>query len=84
MTDPMVRYVHIGQSPSGKTSIFQVYSALSGAKLGIFKWYAPWRKYAFFPYSRTLFDSLCMRQIATHCERLTESHRDAKLEKSGA
>jgi hypothetical protein len=55
-------------SKSGKTNIYQVIS--NGVHLGDIKWYAPWRKYAFFPESETLYEQDCLKDIARFLEEL--------------
>lgn len=46
-----------------------------GALLGLIKWHAPWRKYAFFPADGTLFEPDCLRDMASTLTELTLSHR---------
>ncbi len=76
------------RSKSGKTRVWTVHPAVdkpgdlphehSGATLGSVKWYAPWRKYAFFPEPGTLFEPDCLRAVAGFCEGETRSHRREK------
>ena len=56
-------------SKSGKTKIYQV-MADTGTHLGDIKWYAPWRKYAFFPEPDTIYEQDCLRDIAGFLEKL--------------
>ena len=66
-------FVEAGLSESGKT---RVWSVLSGEiRLGRVAWYAPWRKYAFFPVHQTLYEQDCLRQLAGFCESMTRAHR---------
>ncbi len=48
---------------TGKTKVFQV--GCNDAYLGNIKWYAPWRRYTFFPENNTLFDSNCLNEITS-------------------
>lgn len=64
-----------GTSPSGKTAIYSVSTKEGGANLGAVRWYAPWRKYAFFPRPETLYEQDCLRDIAAFCEAETRAHR---------
>lgn len=73
-----LRFVHAGPSPSGKTATFSVLAARNESYLGCVKWYGAWRKYVFFPWTQTLFDPVCLRQIAIFCETLTKKHNDRK------
>ena len=56
-------------SKSGKTKIYQV-MADTGQHLGDIKWYASWRKYAFFPEPNTLYEQDCLRDIANFLEEI--------------
>jgi hypothetical protein len=58
-------------TPTGKTQIFEVCANdNSNTKLGMIKWRSGWRKYAFFPQTDTLFESQCLRDIATFLDQL--------------
>lgn len=43
--------------------------------IGIVKWYGPWRKYCFFPTPETVYEWVCLRDIARFCESETIKHR---------
>jgi hypothetical protein len=58
-------------SKSGKTKIYQVMDEV-GNHLGDIKWYAPWRKYAFFPEIDTLYEQDCLRDIAKFLEEIKQ------------
>lgn len=67
-----------GPSKSGKTNEWRVQPKDDGALaacIGVVKWYAPWRKYAFNPYTNTVFEQDCLREIATFCEQRTKDHK---------
>lgn len=57
----------------GKTRQFNVYSKSNRSLLGTIKWWGGWRKYVFFPLN-SLFDNVCLRNIATFCEEATATH----------
>ena len=44
-------------------------SPVKATILGAIKWYAPWRKYSFFPQPHTVFEKDCLREIADFCEK---------------
>lgn len=46
-----------------KTIVCGVFSKTQGIKLGIIKWYGPWRQYAFFPEKDTLWNFQCLKDI---------------------
>lgn len=72
-----IKTTEIATSASGKTSIWDVHT-LDRAWLGQVKWFGPWRKYAYFPLSGTLYEPDCLRDLAQFCEDSTRAHRDAK------
>lgn len=48
-----------------------------GPGIGEVRFYPQWRKYAFFPYQNTLFETDCLRDIATFCEERTREWRES-------
>jgi len=59
-----------------KTKLFVVNT--KGAypiRLGIIRWWPAWRKYAFWPGTNTLFEEVCLREIADFCEQTTKEHK---------
>ena len=58
-------------SANATTHKFSVYSKFNGSYLGYIKYFAQWRKFVFFPGSSSMFDCLCMREIAEFCETQT-------------
>ena len=73
-----LRVVHLTQSISGATDIYQVFSKKDSSchfLLGFIKWYGPWRKYAFFPEPKTLFDNKCLTDLAGVLHKLTHDHK---------
>lgn len=59
-----------------RTSIWLVRSKENGFTLGFVKWYGPWRKYAYFPNSDTVYEETCNRDIADFIENETKKHRE--------
>jgi len=64
-----LRFDECGHSSSGKTRIWQVKNTQWNYNMGTIKWYAPWRRYAFFPQTGTLYDAGCLQEIAAFLER---------------
>lgn len=78
MSEPRwVTFDYFGVSASGKTKIWTVHST-AGGSLGEVRWFAPWRKYAYYPQTGCLFEEDCLRDIADFVEKVTREHR-AKL-----
>ncbi len=59
---------------SGKTVIWTVTNTLSGMILGLVKWRGAWRKYVFETEAGRVFDSGCLREIATFLDDRTQEH----------
>lgn len=59
---------------TGKTFQFEVWTQGKTYFLGEIKWYGAWRRYAFFPVDRTVFEWDCKRMIADVCEKMTKDH----------
>jgi hypothetical protein len=73
-----IRFEHVGQSESGKTSIWRVVSTSAiGVLLGEVRWYGPWRKYSFFPnqHLALVFEKDCLRDIADFTEAETNARK---------
>ena len=61
--------------PKAKTRVWWVLSKYEDAQLGWIAWYGRWRKYAFYPKENTLYEEVCLREIAEFCERKTSDHK---------
>ncbi len=63
------------RSPKAKTKVWAVMPKDSGYELGFVSWYGPWRKYCFSPMPHTVFEQVCLREIAQFCETATRTHK---------
>ena len=68
-----IRFNYRTKSKSGKTNIWKVLD-LHGVNLGDIRWYAQWRRYAFFPLGGTIWERDCLRIVADFCEVQTDKH----------
>lgn len=64
---------------TGKTKVFELLSKDGNFLLGEIRWYASWRKYAFFPAANTVFENDCLKDIR---EFITSLMLDRKLKKA--
>lgn len=64
-------------SESGKTKRWVVESA-EGQPIAYVEWGGHWRKYIFFPLSCTIFEEVCLREIADFIQGETKAHRARK------
>jgi len=62
-------------SEGRKTDVFEVWNTLDTCLLGIIKWKASWRKYAFFPYDHSCYEQDCLRDIAEFIEKETKEYK---------
>lgn len=46
-----------------KTPIYHIINNSMRINIGCIKWFAPWRKYCFYPGSGTVYDNKCLQQI---------------------
>jgi hypothetical protein len=65
-------------APNPATKRWAVMSKDQGSQIGSVSWYGPWRKYCFMPMASTVFEQVCLREIAEFIERETKSHRASK------
>ena len=65
--------------PKPKTLTWFVYPKEGIDHLGIVQWYGPWRKYCFFPEHGSLYEQVCLREIADFCEQRTREHGKLKI-----
>lgn len=63
---------------TGKTLVWGIYTKDNAIKLGEIRWFGAWRKYSFFPEAETVYEQVCLREIAGFIEEQTKAHRKAK------
>jgi hypothetical protein len=63
------------QDPKRKTATWAV--ANGDYILGYVRWFAKWRKYAFYPRDdeQTIYEQACLRDIANFIENLTKEYK---------
>ena len=61
-------------SEKRKTAIWRIH-ALDGMVIGEVRWYAPWRKYCFSPLAASVYEQVCLREIADFIVSQTEAHK---------
>ena len=61
-------------TPNPATKRWAVMPEDGSAQIGMVKWHGPWRKYCFFPMGETVFEQVCLREIADFCENQTKAH----------
>lgn len=58
-----------------KTKVYGVFMKTQNFCLGKIKWYAQWHRYAFFPASDTIYENICLRDIAEFIEKLMKERK---------
>jgi len=59
--------------------VTKVWSVMNGAViLGRVRWFGRWRKYSYLPSPLTVYEEVCLREIAYFCEIATKFHRALK------
>ena len=74
------QYIQFGQMPSGgrKTSIWFCHNNSSGEKIGVVKWYGPWRQYCFFAKVASVYSAGCLKDIQDFIAQLMKQRTEAK------
>jgi len=63
--------------PGRKTPIYDVLTKQEGNKIGEIRYWGAWRAFVFVPGFHTIYETTCLRDLATFCERQTAEHRSA-------
>lgn len=53
-----------------KTDTYLIETKDGNQCIGLIKWYAPWRKYSFFPNPNTVYETDCLKDIVSFIEKL--------------
>ena len=53
-------------------------------KIGVIKWYTPWRKFCFFPENNTVWDSQCISQVLSLVDLCNDRWKNQKKEKNNS
>ncbi|MDX9802799.1 MAG: hypothetical protein RBS96_02050 [Dehalococcoidales bacterium] len=68
--------------PKRKTMVWAVTSVYDQTLLGFISWFPRFRKFSFFPQKDTVYEEMCLRDIAEFCETETKKQKERrKLEK---
>lgn len=78
-SDGSATYIRFDElTPNPSTKRWAVMSKDQGGRIGCVSWHGPWRKYCFFPMPSTVFEKVCLREIADFCENQTTQHQLGK------
>ena len=73
-----IRATLLPQVPGKKTQRYSIESTYDTSYLGLIKWYAPWRGYAFYPWNDCVFETNCLETICGWIKALNEVQRRRK------
>jgi hypothetical protein len=62
---------------TGKTKVYSVDSRSQGARLGLLKWYGPWRQYTLMPEPDTVWNKTCLLDITAFIDGLMRERAHA-------
>ena len=75
----MAQYIDFVLAEEGKkTNIWDVVTAEKCEELGVIKWFSRWRKYSFFPLGGTVYENICLKDIAEFIEEQMRERRQRK------
>jgi hypothetical protein len=76
----MAKWITFEEVPSNKkTKTFNITAKEGSDHLGVVKWFASWRKYAFFPAPNTLYEPECLSDIAEFLKGLMQERKESKV-----
>lgn len=73
-----IRFVDLGTIKNGSTNIYEIVTNDTHSVIGQIKWYAPFRKYSFFPSEMTVFETQCLTDIISFIKDLMEQRQIEK------
>ena len=62
-----------------KTKVWDVVTKDGQTLLGQIRWYPSWRKYSFFPFGNTIYENICLRNIAQFIEEVGYSWNESEV-----
>lgn len=80
-------FIQFNEFPQSKrkTMRWAVTSVYDQTLLGYIQWFPRFRKFSFFPRNDTVYEEVCLRDIAEFCETETKKQRERrKFEKQSA
>lgn len=77
-------FISFVRYPALEKGVTQFWCIINGRDvIAEVRWFTNWRKYSFYPGSETVFEEVCLGEIADFCVELTKFHRtDRKQQKA--
>jgi hypothetical protein len=73
-----IMFKRSGMSKSGRTQLWGIYASEDDQFLGGVSWYGPWRQYVFHPAGATIFEKVCLGDIAQFLKDLADLRKEQK------
>lgn len=61
--------------PQPKTGVWSVFSKAQGDRLGVVKWFGPWRQYCYFSMDVAVFSSGCFQDLTKFLDALNKAKK---------
>lgn len=65
-------------APKRITKVFDIVASQTEVAVGCVQWFAPWRRYNFFPVEGSCYDAQCLRDLAGFCDNLMAERKAKK------
>ena len=78
-SDPGTYIRFVEGPPKPRTKTWWVVTRDDDIHLGWVGWFGRWRKYAFYPKPDTVYEQVCLRDIALFCETQTSTHKRQRV-----
>lgn len=75
-----ISFIPLGKPENRKTEQWHVVSKERSIALGTIKWFGRFKQYSFEPNPNTVFEKICLRDIADFCEDQTNLYNEKKKE----
>lgn len=62
-----------------KTDVYNIVVKENDCTIGQIRWFGRWRKYSFFPYNDTVWESKCLTDIVQFMNDLMQKRKDARV-----
>ena len=66
-----------------KTNVYAIGNKSGGYRIGIIKWYGPWRQYCFFPKEDTIWNKGCLEDVNEFIQGLMDERKADKPPRRG-
>lgn len=80
MMAKFIEFKPLPNSEGKRPGTWTVHTKKEGAYLGDIEWWGRWRCYTFSPSWNSVYEHVCLRDIADFCEEQTRAHKQRAKE----